>query len=203
MLNEAILYAVKSQSFEVSAHLIQQKIKLDYNTQNIILNEFKKEEFDIFYKKLTNTNNIKLLPSHKKFDIKNIRKVIKKHITPYELSNYDFEQNLYVIVYNSIAEMYLQYIIDDFTVELYQHKVYVKVWNHSNAYTINLFKIFENILRIHGYSGLDEAYLLNGSELEIQNNIEFGFKQNSAIIYKDEVFSNVIDHYKFIDIEIL
>jgi len=207
MLNEAMIYAVKSQSFEASVHLMQQKIKLDENTQNIILSEFKKEEFDIFYKKLSDTNNIKLLPSHKKFNMKNNRNVIKKTIEPYfdtkEFYN-DFEQNLYAIVYNSIADMYMQYFIDDYTVELYKHKVYIKVWSHNNIYSVNFFRVYENTLRANGFRGWQEELSLKESnDVDMKSDIELQIQKVTTRTFEDELFENGIDHYEFINIEII
>lgn len=207
MLNEAMLYAVKSQSFEASTYLMQQRIKLDENTQNMILNEFKKEEFDIFYKKLSDTNNIKLLPSSKKFNVKNIRKVVRKNITSgvdNDVFYADFEQNLYAIVYNSIADMYMQYFIDDYTVELDKHKVYIKVWSHTDTYPINFFDLYENILRANGFRGWqEELALYNRNNIDMKKEIEFQVQKVTTTIFEDEIFENGIDHYEFINIEIL
>lgn len=207
MLNEAMIYAVKSQSFEVSVHLMKQKINLDENTQKIILNEFAKEEFDIFYNKLSDTKMLKLLPNHKRYNTYGLRKRIKKDTT-FDYKDYgiygDFEDNLYDIVYNSILDMYNQYFIDDFTVELYQHKVYVKVWNHSNIYSIDFFDMYEKILRVNGFKGWQEKLSLKDEEeSKLKKEIEFLVQRDTRIHYEGEILANIVDNYDFINMEVL
>ena len=200
MLNKAILYAIKSQSLDTTIALMQQKVKLDKNTKDTIIGLFQKEEYDIFYKKLSGADSKKLLSYNKKLNIKNIRKVSKKSVVSFEDAYVyygDFEQNLFAVVYNSIADMYMQYFIDDYTVELYNHKVYIKVWNHSNSYIVDFFETYERILRANGFNSLQESF---GSceidDISIKKEIEFQLQQNNEI-------KNGIDHYKFINIEIL
>jgi hypothetical protein len=200
MLDEAMLYAIKSQSFNTTINLMQQKMKINKNTQKVIMSLFQQEEYDIFYKKLSGTDTMKLLPYNKKFNIKNIRRVSKKSVMSFEdawIYFNDFEQNLFAIVYNSIADMYMQYFIDDYTVELYNYKVYIKVWSHNNIYPIDFFEIYERILRANGFNGLQESFAsCEINDTGIKDEIVFQLEQNN-------VLKNGIDHYEFINIEIL
>jgi len=200
ILDEALLYAIKSQSIDTTINIMQTKIKLDNKTQKTIMTLFQQEEYDIFYKKLYDTNSTKLLPYSNKFELANRRKVCKKSIMSFDDARVyfrDFEQNLFAIVYNSIADIYLDYIIDDYTVELSNHKVYVKVWNHNNIYPINFFEDYENKLRSNGFNGLQDALsLYNINDSEIKEDIKFQLEENNLL-------KNGIDHYKFINIEII
>jgi len=200
MLNEAILYAVKSQSLDTTIDLMQQKIKLENNTNKMIMRLFKQEEYDIFYKKLSGIDSIKLLPYTKKISLTNKRKISKKSVVSFEDPQVyfrDFEQNLFAVVYNSIADIYMQYFIDDYTVELYNHKVYIKVWNYNNIYPIDFLETYERILRANGFNGLQESFALYEiDDISIKKEIEFQLRQN-------RVHENGIDHYEFINIEIL
>ena len=62
MLNDAMLYAVKSNSVETTLHLMQQKIKLSDSTIAESMSYFKREENEIFYKALSGVDDTKLLP---------------------------------------------------------------------------------------------------------------------------------------------
>ena len=200
MLDEAMLYAIKSQSFDTTINLMQQKIKINKNTQKVIMSLFQHEEYDIFYKKLSGIDTIKLLPYNKNYNIKNIRRISKKNIMSFDnvmIYFGDFEQNLFAIVYNSIGDMYMQYFIDDYTVELYNHKVYIKVWSHNNIYPIDFLETYEKILRANGFNGLKEVFAsCEINDTGIKEEIEFHLRQNN-------ILKNGIDHYEFINIEIL
>lgn len=206
LLDEALLYAVKSRSIDTTIHLMQQKISLSAKTQETMMALFYKEEYDHFYKQLSTTSGRLLLPSTKRYDnFKNKRKMQKRALR-YTGENYidEFEENLFNVVYNAAIDLFIKEIIDDFSINKYMMKVDIKVWNHEQNYPMNFFNIFENTLKFNGYDELNrygELLQLDSYELDSQKKL---MRQDRIIdLSNGDICFNKVDDYDFIRIELL
>ena len=99
--------------------------------------------------------------------------------------------NLKDIAYNSLVDMYNLYYIDDFTAEINNEQLYIKVWNHGNTYIIDFYKELERVLHINGFEDFRDDYL-SQDDYDIQFNQSFYAQQSRYIDYND-----------FINIEVL
>lgn len=99
ILTNALEYAIKSQSYKTTLHLMQQKIKIDTKTQDKFLLVLQKDEYDIFYKKISNNKNQMLLP-YRKTAMPNKRYLAKKDVRSTFNSEiyYKYEDELYAKV---------------------------------------------------------------------------------------------------------
>lgn len=189
MLNDAILYAIKSNSLDTTIHLMQQNIKLDEKIVDEAITIFQREENDIFFKKLRGSNDTKLLPFIG--ETKKLKKRRKSKLYVAKSHFFVSTDELRDISYNSLVDMYNLYYIDDFTAEAYKDKLEIQVWNHNNTYIVNFFKEFENLLLINGFEDFKEVFL-NQDEYDMQVSAEFKRDKN-----KD------IEYYDFMNIEVL
>lgn len=159
MLEQALLYSINSQSIDTAIHLIKQKLNIDQNTQKTILMKLQQEEYDKFYEKLTNRNLLPQLPS-KKYE-KHTRK-LPKRIGYSDYRRYEtyknFEESLFDIVYNSVAHLYMNYVVDDFDVKLHSKKVHISIWNHSNIYPYDFIQQLDQSLILYGYDDLIDEF---------------------------------------------
>ncbi len=190
LLNDAMIYAVKSNSVKTTLHLMQQKIKLSDRTIKESMKHFKLEENAIFHKTLSGVEDSKLLPFvgyMKKFQKRNMAKIYDINLS----YKYISVTNLRNIVYNSLADMYNMYYIDDFTAEIYHDKLYIQVWNHNDAYILDFYGEFQKILYINGFDDFRDEYL-SQEDYDIQFEQAFYAQQSGYVDYTD-----------FINIEVL
>lgn len=209
ILIDALEYAIKFQSYQTTLHLMKQKIKLDTKTQDKFLLVLQKDEYDIFYKKISNNKNQMLLP-YRKTAMPNKRYLAKKDVRSTFNSEiyYKYEDELYAKVYNATAELFMSYLIDDFTVEFYKKKIDVKVWNNQKVYPINFLKEYEKLLYINGFDINEMNY---GQFLEVSDEFEnhkkmWVFKQKDGghrFLFDDEINDFRLELYDLINIEIL
>lgn len=208
VLNDALLHAMRSQSFNTTLQLMNSKIKLSEKTKDSITKLFYQEEYNVFYTQLSNTTGKLLLPSSKKYSfIKQKRRIKKEDLFFSGLNSIDeFESNLFKIVHNAMTDLYYKEIIDDFTVEKFENKVSVSTWNHKNIYPINFFQLVEETLDTNGFSGLDE-YIKVSKSLDLD---AVDYKERILIkgrrYYRDDDSSyetKGLDYSDFINIEVL
>lgn len=209
ILTNALEYAIKSQSYETTFHIMKQKIKLDVKTQDKLLSVLQKEDYEIFYKKISNYKNQMLLP-YRKTAMPKKRYLPKKDVRSTFDSEiyYKYEDELYAKVYNATAELFMSYLIDDFTVEFYKKKIDVKVWNNQKIYPINFLKEYEKLLHINGFNINEMNY---GQFLEVSEEFEnhkkmWVFKQKDGghrFLFDDEINDFRLELYDLINIEIL
>ncbi len=190
MLNDAMLYAVKSNSIETTLHLMQQKIKLSDITISESISYFKREENEIFYKTISAVDESKLLPYLGECKKTKKRRMPKIHSA--KLS-YDYVSvtNLRDIAHNSLVDMYNLYYIDDFTAEISNDKLYMKVWNHSDIYIVDFYIELEKILHNNGFENFKD-------ELASQEDYDIHFEQS---FYAQQ--HRYIDYNDFINIDVL
>jgi len=204
-LTYALEYAINSQSYETTIHLMKQKIKLDINVQNSLLSVLQREEYNNFYKKISNKNQT-LLP-YKKKALPGRRYIPKKDVK-YTFNSdiyYKYEDELYSKVYNATAQLYMNYLIDDFTVEYHKEKIDVIVWNHEGIYSINFLLEFQKFLQINGFdNSLPDCDSYIEIDKEITEMWEFKHRDSGyKVILGDELFDHKIELYELINIEIL
>lgn len=192
MLNDAMLYAVKSNSLEMTLYLMQQDIQLDSRVIDESMKHFKNEENDIFYKKLKGLNDTKLLPFIDNTEIIKRRRKAKIDTQRYE-HEYITTGTLRDIVYNSLVDMYNLYYLDDFTAKIYENSLDVCVYSETNIYPCDFIKMFEELLLYSGF----EDYINVARD---QDEHTFGVKADSRA-YNN--YSGVVDYYDFINIEIV
>lgn len=206
LLINALEYAINSQSYETTIYLMKQKLKLDDKTQDKLLGVLQRDEYEIFYKKISNRKNQMLLP-YKKTAILNKRFVPKKDVKSTLNSDiyYKYEEELFSKVYNATAQLYMNYIIDDFTVEYHKEKIDVIVWNHQGIYPINFLLEYYSYLQANGFDKTLADY--DNYELEDEEIYKlWNFKQldNSyKVLLGDELFDYKLELYELINIEIL
>ena len=200
MLNNALEYAIKSQSFDTTLHLMQQNIKLDDNSQKQLLNVLHKEEYEIFYKKISGNNQM-MLPNYAKEAMPKIRKMTKKVFSFMDYSwdgsfVYDY---LSTIVHNSLVDLYLQYFINEFDIYLDCNKIFITTY--ADVYPINFVTKFENSLYNNRFNSW-ESELLDILEYEsdmTNKNTNQLKKHINKILYSGKK----IDTYDFINIDML
>lgn len=205
LLTEALEYAINSQSYETTLHLMKQKIKLDVDVQNRLLNVLEREEYEKFYTKISNKKQM-LLP-YKKTVIHKKRYIPKKDVKPALDSDvyYKYEDELYSKVYNATAQLYMSYLIDDFTVEYYKQKIDVIVWNHNGVYPINFLFEFQNCLKMNKFD-INLPDYDSFCEIDEARNKMWNFKQRDnsyKVLFGDDIYDHDIELYDLINIEIL
>lgn len=206
LLINALEYAINSQSYETTIHLMKQKLKLDEKTQNKLLGVLQRDEYEIFYEKISNRKNQRLLPYKNKV-LQKRRYIAKKDVKPTLDSDiyYKYEEELFAKVYNATAQLYMNYLIDDFTVEYHKEKIDVKVWNHQGIYPINFLKEYDKLLKIYGFDK-DIVDYESFSEKNEDNQKIWVFKQKDGghkYLENDEIIYYKLEVYNLIDIEIL
>lgn len=199
MLEQALLYSINSQSIDTTIHLIKQKLNIDKNTQKTILLKLQQKEYDKFYEKLTNRNLLPQLAA-KNYD-KHIRK-LPKRIGYSDYRRYatykNFEESLFDIVYNSVAHLYMNYVIDDFDVKLNNKKVQVSIWNHNSIYPYNFIQQLDKSLILYGYDDLiDEFKKYSITDIEEIMRYKKFLKDAIVCDLRD------INRYSFIEIDVL
>lgn len=206
LLINALEYAINSQSYETTIHLMKQKLKLDEKTQNKLLGVLQRDDYEIFYEKISNRKNQVLLP-YKKKALHERRYIPKKDVKATLDCDiyYKYEDELYSKVYNATAQLYMNYLIDDFTVEYHKEKIDVKVWNHKGIYQINFLLEFQKLLQTNGFDTTLPDY---DSYFDIDDEITkmWEFKNRDGIykvILGDEIFDYKLELYELINIEIL
>lgn len=191
MLHSALEYAIKSQSFDTTLHLMQQKIKLDDKSQEHLLGVLHKEEYEVFYKKISGNYRM-LLPSYSKENVIKKRKMAKKTFSVYESNCWDTDliyEYLTTLLHNSLVELYLRYMIDEFDLYFNDNKAYVTTY--SKTYPMNFMKEFESSLYKNGFDSWSEDLLYlyafeidgdNTNTMEFNNIInEFIYKESFSI----------------------
>lgn len=204
-LTYALEYAINSQSYETTIHLMKQKIKLDTNVQNRLLSVLQREEYDNFYKKISTSKNRMLLP-YRKAAVPKKRYVEKMEVKSTLGSDmyYKYEDELYASVYNATVDLYLRYLVDDFSVEYHRKRIDVKVWNHNNLYPIDLLIIYEQLLQMNGF---DRDMFWNDQIFTIDRDYkkawEFKIRDSkSRFLIDDEENHLSIELYDLINIEV-
>lgn len=200
MLHSALEYAVKSQSFDTTLHLMQQKIKLDSKSQQYLLGVLHNEEYEVFYKKISGNTKM-MLPCYNKDRVLLKRKMAKKTFS--FQGYYSFDGNLiyeylHTVVHNSLVDLYAKYHIDEFDLSLDRKKVYITTY--AKNYPINFIENFETSLYQNGFNSWSEdlIYLCDiESDLTARNFDHIKNKINK-FIYNDE-----LDTYDFINIEMM
>ena len=200
MLHSALEYAVKSQSFDTTLHLMQQKIKLSDSSQQQLLQVLNKEEYENFYKKISGIKRM-LLPSYSKENIVKKRKMSKKTFTLENYYSWDgslIYEYLSIIVHNSLVDLYTRYLIEEFDLHLDIKKVYITTY--SKAYPRNFIEEFETTLYQNGFNtwAEDLVYICDfESELRKENIKHLKAKINKFL------YEGSIDTYDFINIEMM
>jgi hypothetical protein len=203
LLINALEYAINSQSYETTIHLMKQKLKLDDKTQDKLLGILRRDEYEIFYEKISNRKNQMLLP-YKKPTVLNKRNVPKKDVK-FTLNSdvyYKYEDELYAKVYNATAQLYMNYLIDDFTVEYQKEKIDVIVWNHEGIYPINFLLEYQNILQMNGFDTCQPDY----KNIDKDTKRMWKFKQQDKfykVLISNEILDYKLELYDVINIEIL
>lgn len=92
----------------------------------------------------------------------------------------------------------MNYIIADFDIKLSMGKVHVSVWNNKNTYDLNFVRLFEDMLKFHGYDGLiDELKEMSAFDLDITMRYRHHLSNH-------EIFNVIdIDRYSFIQLEVI
>jgi len=196
LLNDALVYAVKSKSFDTTLLLMQQKLKLDNDTQKHLLDLLRTEEYDIFYKKISGNNHM-MLPDYSTKALIKKRKMSKKTFSFEDSFTrdgsfvYDY---LKTVVYNSLVDAYTQNLIDEFTLKMRSKKVHIITF--STNYPINFLEQFESFLYRNGFNSWRED-LMHLSWKSMHNSdksyLEYSFRK---FLYEQK-----IDTYDFINIE--
>lgn len=202
ILNEALLYAVKSRSTETTLELLSSKIKLDNKTKNTIQKLFYQEEYDQFYKQLAKTSGKLLLPSNKKYNLLNNKSKIQKHNINFDdvTSILEFENNLFTIAHNAMVDLYIQEIIDDFSVEKFKRKVTISIWNYKNSYPTDIFYKIDETLRINGFGELEnmKSFWFDESEEQSYKNMKsFWFDKSGETSYENMTASEKLRECEF------
>lgn len=206
VMDEVLLLAVKSQSFDTSMHLIQQKISLTTQTQETIMELFYREDYDHFYKKISNTSGKLLLPLSQKYNNLKSKRKMQKKVLSFTGDYYfdEFEENLSNIVYNSLVDLYTKDIIDDFSINFNQMKIEIKVWKYSNMYPNDFYDIFEKILKYNGYGEMENyTELLDLSESRLSDNNKYMNRNRFISLADGDTCVNKTDYFDFIRIELL
>jgi hypothetical protein len=182
---------------------MKQKLKLDDKTQDKLLGILRRDEYEIFYEKISNRKNQMLLP-YKKPTVLNKRNVPKKDVK-FTLNSdvyYKYEDELYAKVYNATAQLYMNYLIDDFTVEYQKEKIDVIVWNHEGIYPINFLLEYQNILQMNGFDTCQPDY----KNIDKDTKRMWKFKQQDKfykVLISNEILDYKLELYDVINIEIL
>ena len=206
VMDEVLLLAVKSQSFDTTMHLIQQKIALTSKTQETIMELFYREDYDHFYKKISNTSGKLLLPLSQKYNNLKSKRKMQKRVLSFTGDYYidEFEENLSNIVYNSLVDLYTKDIIDDFRINFNQMKIEIKVWNYNNVYPDNFYDIFENILKYNGYGEMENfTELLDFNESKLSEKNKYMNESRFISLADGDSCISKTDYYDFIRIELL
>ena len=124
------------------------------------------------------------------------RRASKMQVQRYCFTRKEYFQNLYAVVYNSVCDLYLNDLIDDYSVDFdsESEKVYVSVWNHAGVYDKEFNKIFESILLAKGFMSWSEQ--LKDIDIDMLMGEDVFFAQGAE--YHDGV-----DYYDFINMLIL
>lgn len=201
MLNDALEYAIKSQSFDTTLHLMQQKIKLSDSTQQLLLGVLHKEEYEIFYKKISGNKKM-LLPYYSKENIIKRRKMTKKTFSIGYYNTwggtliYDY---LTTLVYNSLVDLYDNSFIDEFDLHFNSEKAFVKIY--SKSYPINFVEIFESSLYRNGFNTWSDD-LISLFEFEDEMNKYYELKDWKDAI-NEFLYNDSFNIYDFINIEMM
>lgn len=200
ILQNALEYAVKSNSFETTLHLMQQKIQLDDTVKTNILNLLEKEENLPFYKKISG-KQVMMLPKYSKTDLLKKRKMNKKTFT-FE-GYYGFNENIIYdylnsLVHNSLVDLYMQYYINEFDIHYASKKVYINTY--STSYPLDFIEKFETSLYSNGFNSWQDN-LVNYCDLENEMRvIKMSFFREKINQY---LYDNEVNIYEFINIEFL
>lgn len=149
-LNEALLYAVKSRSYETTVELLRQRSPLNNKTRETLMELFVREEYIDFREQLGRrhcrflTNGIATVSNE-------TRRKMQKKGYGYLNELDEFEELVEIIVYNSLVDLYNEHDIDDFSISKRRYKLYLYVWNYSQAYSYDFLRRFETFLRLNGY----------------------------------------------------
>jgi len=194
LLNELLYNAVQSQSFNTTKYILKLNFTLQQNTTSSITTLLSKKEYNKMYKIFSNTAKLPILPKTLGYQEGRKRVISKKSVQDYCFSKQEYFHNLYAIIYNSICNLYLNTIIDDFSVNLCGDKVYVSVWNYNNAYDIAFYQIFESFLITNGFIDWNE-------QLDyVNSNILMG---EEDFFMQQKIYHNSIDHYDVLHLEVL
>ncbi|MEA2019237.1 MAG: hypothetical protein U9N59_12385 [Campylobacterota bacterium] len=206
ILQDALTFAIRSQSLDTTIHLMQHKLKLDENTQEFLTGTLKNSEYDIFCKKLSGTKYQNLLPYQKNIS-KNLRRVAKKELRSTLGSDvyYKYEDELYSVVYNAIVDVYMKYYIDDYNVYINKEKIYVNVWKNDNLYSTSFMNELINSLQINGFdreiTDYDSYYDISDDDTK---SWVFKLKDSNKLITSlDDEGGISVDIYDMINIEVL
>lgn len=200
MLHSALEYAIKTQSFDTTLYLMQQKIKLSDASQKQLLGVLHKEEYENFYKKISGNNRM-LLPSYSKENIIKKRKMSKKIFIVENYFYWDgslIYEYLTTLVHNSLVDLYSGYLIDEFDLKLDVNKAYIVTY--SKSYPINFIEHFEETLYRNGFNSWAEN-LIYICDYEIELGKEgAGYIKNKINKF---LYEGSIDTYDFINIEMM
>lgn len=200
MLHSALEYAIKTQSFDTTLYLMQQKIKLSDASQKQLLGVLHKEEYENFYKKISGNNRM-LLPSYSKENIIKKRKMSKKIFIVENYFYWDgslIYEYLTTLVHNSLVDLYSGYLIDEFDLKLDVNKAYI--FTYSKSYPINFIEHFEETLYRNGFNSWAEN-LIYICDYEIELGKEgAGYIKNKINKF---LYEGSIDTYDFINIEMM
>lgn len=200
MLHSALEYAIKTQSFDTTLYLMQQKIKLSDSSQKQMLDLLHQEEYEIFYKKISGNNKM-LLPFYSKQSVVKRRKMSKKTFSFYDYNNWGgtlIYEYLTTLVHNSLVDLYCSYIIDEFDLKLDINKAYITTY--SKSYPIDFIEHFESTLYKNGFNSWSEDLItLCDFESDIgKSSITHWIDTINQFVY-EESFSI----YDFINIEMM
>jgi len=118
----------------------------------------------------------------------------KMQVQTYCFTKQEYLLNLYAIIYNSVCDLYLNALIDDFSVDLDHTKVFVSVWNHQDVYDIAFYKIFTSILRENGFMSWSEQLK------DIDSDKLLG---EEGFFMHQDAYHDSIDHYGVLHMEVL
>jgi hypothetical protein len=200
-LKQLLYEAIRSKSFKSTMHLLQLQINLDAKTKKAIQTLVSKQEYHTFYHRLARTMQAEVLPNLLEYKPTQKREIKRLESNPYAFTKQEYIENLYIAVHNTICELYLHELIDDYSLTLSNSKVSVSVWNHSNSYRVDFMQIFESYLLENGFQSWDNQlheYLKTEYEATIEDVTFYKEKNNTNIHHREKT-----DYYEFIELEVL
>jgi hypothetical protein len=164
LLNDALIYAIKSRSIESTIYLLKQNTKISNKTKETLQQIISQEDYYDFKKRLTKLSDKHILPSVKKhiFSNKKKKKILARRFIDYSYNLYDTnkqQEALLNIVYNSLVDLIKPNIIDDFSLNLSSGKIKTKVWRFDGRYPLEFLSLFEKTLRLNGFEEYKQYYL--------------------------------------------
>jgi hypothetical protein len=192
-----LLYdAIRSKAYDCSKHLLGLNIPLDKKTKSTLQTIISTKDYKSFYEQLTKSIKSDILPNLLEYKPTKKREVKKlaNHIYPF--THNDYIESLYIIVHNSICELYLNELIDDYSLSISSGNVYLSVWNYKNCYRVDFMKIFESYLIENGFNSV-------GSQLKEYISSRYEKIIDERYDLESDPHVKNIDYYEFIVLEVL